>query len=51
VARTGAAAQDLPFQGAAEHRVIEVPAGVWWEAQRGGHDADQSVYLERLPRL
>jgi hypothetical protein len=36
---------------AAEHRMIEVLASVLWEAQRGGHDAEDAVYLERLRRL
>jgi uncharacterized protein DUF1841 len=36
---------------AAEHRMIEVLARVLWEAQRGGHDAEDAVYLERLRRL
>jgi Domain of unknown function (DUF1841) len=35
----------------AEHRMIEVLARVLWEAQRGGHDAEDAVYLERLRRL
>ena len=35
----------------AEHRMIEVLARILWEAQRGGHDADEAVYLERLRRL
>jgi hypothetical protein len=36
---------------AAEHRMIEVLAGVLWDAQRAGHDAEDTVYLERLRRL
>jgi hypothetical protein len=36
---------------AAEHRMIEVLAGVLWQAQRDGHAADDAVYLERLRKL
>jgi hypothetical protein len=36
---------------AAEHRMIEVLAGVLWEAQRAGGAAEDAVYLERLGRL
>jgi Domain of unknown function (DUF1841) len=36
---------------AAEHRMIEVLGQVLWEAQRGGHNAEDAVYLERLRRL
>lgn len=36
---------------AAEHRMIEVLAGVLWDAQRAGRDAEDAVYLERLRRL
>jgi hypothetical protein len=41
----------LVSEHAAEHRMIEVLAGVLWEAQRAGRDAEDSVYLERLRRL
>jgi hypothetical protein len=36
---------------AAEHRMMEVLAGVLWDAQRAGRDAEDAVYLERLRRL
>jgi hypothetical protein len=36
---------------AAEHRMIEVLAGVLWKAQRAGGAAEDAVYLERLRRL
>ena len=36
---------------AVEHRMIEVLAGVLWEAQRDGHAADDALYLERLRKL
>ena len=35
----------------AEHRMIEVLAGVLWEAQRGGRADDDARYLERLRGL
>jgi hypothetical protein len=35
----------------AEHRMIEVLASVLWQAQRHGHVADDTLYLERLRRL
>jgi hypothetical protein len=44
-------ATSLQSGHAAEHRMIEVLANVLWEAQRGGHDADDADYLERLRRL
>jgi hypothetical protein len=36
---------------AAEHRMIEVLAGILWEAQRAGGAAEDAIYLERLRRL
>jgi hypothetical protein len=36
---------------AAEHRMIEILAGVLWDAQRGNRAADETIYLERLSRL
>jgi hypothetical protein len=47
----GRLAARLASGHAAEHRMIEVLAGVLWEAQRGGHAADDAVYLERLRKL
>jgi Domain of unknown function (DUF1841) len=44
-------ATSLQSGHAAEHRMIEILANVLWEAQRGGHDADDGLYLERLRRL
>ncbi|MFI4868833.1 MAG: DUF1841 family protein [Steroidobacterales bacterium] len=44
-------AASLQSAHAAEHRMIEVLAGILWEAHRGGHDADEALYLERLRRL
>jgi hypothetical protein len=31
--------------------MMEALAGVLWDAQRAGRDADDAVYLERLRRL
>lgn len=36
---------------AADHRMIEVLAGVLWDAQRGGLEPDERLYLERLRQL
>jgi Domain of unknown function (DUF1841) len=36
---------------AAEHRMIEVLAGVLWESQRRGSAPDDQAYLERLRQL
>jgi hypothetical protein len=44
-------ATSLQSGHAAEHRMIEVLASLLWEAQRGGREADDAVYLERLRRL
>ena len=44
-------ASSLACGHAAEHRMIEVLASILWAAQRGGHDADEALYLERLRRL
>ena len=44
-------ARRLESGHAAEHRMIEVLASVLWEAQRGGHAADDAAYLERLRQL
>lgn len=41
----------LKSEHAAEHRMMEVLAGVLWDAQRTGRDAEDAVYLERLQRL
>jgi len=35
----------------AEHRMTECLAEALWEAQRGGCEPDETVYLERLRRL
>jgi len=41
----------LASEHAAEHRMMEALAGVLWDAQRAGRDADDAVYMERLRRL
>jgi Domain of unknown function (DUF1841) len=41
----------LASEHAAEHRMMEALAGVLWDAQRAGRDADDAVYLERLRQL
>jgi Domain of unknown function (DUF1841) len=40
-----------PSEHAAEHRMLEVLAGVLWEAQRAGRAAEDAAYLERLRQL
>jgi hypothetical protein len=47
----GGWSQALASEHAAEHRMIEVLAGVLWEAQRAGGAAEDAAYLERLRRL
>lgn len=44
-------ANRLASAHAAEHRMIEVLAGVLWESQRRGGAPDDRIYLDRLRQL